>query len=136
MQNEGLGRVFTLVYIAISKPTGINMGSEAVRLQNVSKTYGKVLAVNRVSLAVQQGEFFTLLGASGSGKTTLLQLIGGFQIPDAGCIWIGGEDVSRLPAYRRNVHTVFQDYALFPHMSVFENVGYCLLYTSPSPRDS
>ncbi len=102
------------------------MGSEAVRLQNVSKTYGKVPAVNCVSLAVQQGEFFTLLGASGSGKTTLLRLIGGFQIPDTGCIWIGGEDVSCLPAYRRNVHTVFQDYALFPHLSVYENVGYAL----------
>lgn len=102
------------------------MGSEAVRLQDVSKTYGKVPAVNRISLTVQQGEFFTLLGASGSGKTTLLRLIGGFQIPDTGCIWIGGEDVSRLPAYRRNVHTVFQDYALFPHLSVYENVGYAL----------
>ena len=102
------------------------MGSIAVRLENVSKTYGKVSAVNGVSLTVQQGEFFTLLGASGSGKTTLLRLIGGFQSPDTGCIWIGGEDVSRLPAYRRNVHTVFQDYALFPHMSVFENVGYAL----------
>jgi spermidine/putrescine transport system ATP-binding protein len=110
------------------------MGSEAVRLQNVSKTYGKLPAVNRVSLAVQQGEFFTLLGASGSGKTTLLRLIGGFQIPDTGCIWIGGEDVSRLPAYRRNVHTVFQDYALFPHMSVFENVGYALK-VKRSPKD-
>ena len=102
------------------------METIAVRLENVSKTYGKVSAINRISLTVQQGEFFTLLGASGSGKTTLLQLIGGFQSPDTGCIWIGGEDVSRLPAYRRNVHTVFQDYALFPHMSVFENVGYAL----------
>lgn len=111
------------------------MGSIAVKLENVSKTYGKVSAVNRVSLTVQQGEFFTLLGASGSGKTTLLRLIGGFQVPDTGSIWIGGEDVSSLPAYRRNVHTVFQDYALFPHMSVFENVGYALkVKRSPDPE--
>ena len=110
------------------------METIAVRLENVSKTYGKVSAINRISLTVQQGEFFTLLGASGSGKTTLLQLIGGFQSPDTGCIWIGGEDVSRLPAYRRNVHTVFQDYALFPHMSVFENVGYALK-AKKSPLD-
>lgn len=97
-----------------------------VALENVSKIYGKVQAVQTVSLDVQQGEFFTLLGASGSGKTTLLRLIGGFETPDTGCICIGGKDVSRLPAYKRNVHTVFQDYALFPHLSVFENVAYAL----------
>ena len=97
-----------------------------VALENVSKIYGKVQAVQSVSLDVQQGEFFTLLGASGSGKTTLLRLIGGFETPDTGCIYIGGKDVSRLPAYKRNVHTVFQDYALFPHLSVFENVAYAL----------
>ena len=97
-----------------------------VALENVSKVYGKVQAVQSVNLDVQQGEFFTLLGASGSGKTTLLRLIGGFETPDTGCIYIGGKDVSRLPAYRRNVHTVFQDYALFPHLSVFDNVAYAL----------
>lgn len=97
-----------------------------VALENVSKIYGKVQAVQSVNLDVQQGEFFTLLGASGSGKTTLLRLIGGFETPETGCIYIGGKDVSRLPAYRRNVHTVFQDYALFPHLSVFENVAYAL----------
>jgi spermidine/putrescine ABC transporter ATP-binding subunit len=97
-----------------------------VALENVSKIYSKVQAVQSVSLDVRQGEFFTLLGASGSGKTTLLRLIGGFETPDTGCIYIGGKDVSYLPAYRRNVHTVFQDYALFPHLSVFENVAYAL----------
>ena len=102
------------------------MELEAVKLQEVSKAYGKVQAVKSVSLAVQRGEFFTILGASGSGKTTLLRLIGGFEIPDIGSVWIGGEDVSRLSAYRRNVHTVFQDYALFPHLSVFDNVGFSL----------
>lgn len=102
------------------------MEAEVVRLQEVSKAYGIVQAVNSVSLAVHRGEFFTLLGASGSGKTSLLRLIGGFEIPDSGRVWIGGQDVSRLPAYRRNVHTVFQDYALFSHLSVFENVGFSL----------
>lgn len=110
------------------------MKTEAVRLDDVSKAYGKVQAVKSVSLTVQQGEFFTLLGASGSGKTTLLRLVGGFETPDTGCVWIGGKDVSLLPAYRRNVHTVFQDYALFPHLSVFENVGYALQVVR-SPKD-
>jgi len=98
----------------------------AVQLEQVSKTYDTVQAVKEVTLTVNQGEFFTLLGASGCGKTTLLRLIGGFEIPNSGKIWIGNQDVSRLPAYRRNVHTVFQDYALFPHLSVFENVGFSL----------
>lgn len=98
----------------------------AVRLEQVSKNYGAVQAVKEVSLVVNQGEFFTLLGASGCGKTTLLRLIGGFEIPNSGKVWIGDRDVSRLPAYRRNVHTVFQDYALFPHLSVFENIGFSL----------
>jgi spermidine/putrescine transport system ATP-binding protein len=108
---------------AVGKPL-VNVAQ--VALENVSKAYGKVQAVQSVKLDVKQGEFFTLLGASGSGKTTLLRLIGGFETPDRGCIYIGGKDVSRSPAYRRNVHTVFQDYALFPHLSVFENVAYAL----------
>lgn len=98
----------------------------AVTLQQVSKTYGTVQAVKQISLTVNQGEFFTLLGASGCGKTTLLRLIGGFEIPNSGKIWIGNQDVSHSPAYRRNVHTVFQDYALFPHLSVFENISFSL----------
>ncbi len=102
------------------------MNTVAVKLEQVSKSYGTVQAVKEVSLTVNQGEFFTLLGASGCGKTTLLRLIGGFEVPNSGKIWIGDRDVSRLPAYRRNVHTVFQDYALFPHLSVFENVGFSL----------
>jgi putative spermidine/putrescine transport system ATP-binding protein len=85
-----------------------------------------VLAVDGVDLDVHQGEFFTLLGPSGSGKTTLLRLIAGFEHADAGRIELGGADVTSLPPYARQTNTVFQDYALFPHMSVAENIGYGL----------
>jgi spermidine/putrescine transport system ATP-binding protein len=102
------------------------MTEAAIRLESVSKVYGTVQAVKAVNLTVYEGEFFSLLGASGSGKTTLLRLIGGFEVPDSGSIWLGRENISRLPAHRRNIHTVFQDYALFPHLSVAENVGYPL----------
>jgi putative spermidine/putrescine transport system ATP-binding protein len=98
----------------------------AVRLDGVRKAYGDVVAVDGVDLAIKAGEFFTLLGPSGSGKTTTLRLIAGFERPDAGRIELGGVDVSGLPPYARDVNTVFQDYALFPHMSVAENVAYGL----------
>lgn len=98
----------------------------AVELQEVWKTYGPVVAVQGVSLSLQAGEFFTLLGASGSGKTSLLRLIGGFERADRGQIRLDGEDVTGRPAYQRPVHTVFQDYALFPHLNVAENVGFAL----------
>ena len=101
-----------------------------VSLDRVSKIYGsgqkEVYAVRDVTLAVQPGEFFSLLGSSGSGKTTTLRLIGGFEIPEYGQVFIGGEDVTTLPPYRRAVHTVFQSYALFPHMTVAENIAYPL----------
>ncbi len=90
------------------------------------KTYGDVVAVDDVDLQVGEGEFFTLLGPSGSGKTTTLRMIAGFEQPDAGTIRLGGEDVTHRPPYSRDVNTVFQDYALFPHMTVAENVGYGL----------
>jgi putative spermidine/putrescine transport system ATP-binding protein len=90
------------------------------------KTYGAVVAVDDVDLHVHEGEFFTLLGPSGSGKTTTLRLIAGFEQPDSGTIRLGGEDVTHRPPYARDVNTVFQDYALFPHMTVAENVGYGL----------
>ncbi len=102
------------------------MNPGAVSLKTVSKTYGAVQAVQTASLEILPGEFFTLLGASGSGKTSLLRLIGGFELANSGQIWVGGTDVTQLPPYRRPVHTVFQDYALFPHLSVFENVGFPL----------
>jgi putative spermidine/putrescine transport system ATP-binding protein len=90
------------------------------------KTYGSVVAVDGIDLRVRDGEFFTLLGPSGSGKTTTLRMIAGFERPDAGTVRLGGEDITDAPPYSRDVNTVFQDYALFPHMTVAENVGYGL----------
>jgi putative spermidine/putrescine transport system ATP-binding protein len=92
----------------------------------VRKSYGDVLAVAGVDLVIRPGEFFTMLGPSGSGKTTLLRLIAGFERPDAGRIELGGRDVTGVPPYARDVNTVFQDYALFPHMTVSQNIEYGL----------
>ncbi len=97
-----------------------------VRLTGIRKTYGDVVAVDRVDLEIPAGEFFTLLGPSGSGKTTTLRLIAGFERPDEGRIELGGADVTNRAPYERDVNTVFQDYALFPHMTVAENVAYGL----------
>jgi putative spermidine/putrescine transport system ATP-binding protein len=97
-----------------------------VRLDGVRKTYGDVVAVDHVDLEIEAGEFFTLLGPSGSGKTTTLRLIAGFERPDSGRIELSGSDVTDAAPYERDVNTVFQDYALFPHMSVADNVGYGL----------
>ena len=105
--------------------------SAAVSLDRVSCTFGTgpqaVHAVDGVDLEIGAGEFFTLLGPSGSGKTTVLRMIGGFTLPTAGRIFIGGQDMSQQPPYVRPVNTVFQDYALFPHMSVRDNVAYPLM---------
>ena len=98
----------------------------AVRLDRVSRRFGDVAALDAVSLDVADGEFFSLLGPSGSGKTTCLRLIAGFDRPDSGTIELHGVGAAGVPAYARDVNTVFQDYALFPHMSVAENVGYGL----------
>jgi putative spermidine/putrescine transport system ATP-binding protein len=97
-----------------------------VRLVGVRKTYGDVVAVDHVDLEIEPGEFFTLLGPSGSGKTTTLRLIAGFERPDAGRVELSGVDVTNRAPYERDVNTVFQDYALFPHMTVAENVAYGL----------
>jgi putative spermidine/putrescine transport system ATP-binding protein len=97
-----------------------------VRLVGVRKTYGDVVAVDHVDLEIEAGEFFTLLGPSGSGKTTTLRLIAGFEQPDSGHVELHGVDVTGHAPYERDVNTVFQDYALFPHMTVAENVGYGL----------
>ena len=97
-----------------------------VSVEGVRKTYGDVVAVDHVDLKVGDGEFFTLLGPSGSGKTTTLRIIAGFERPDEGRVTIGGTDITGEPPYSRPVNTVFQDYALFPHMTVAENVGYGL----------
>ncbi len=95
-----------------------------VRLLGVTKKYGDQAAVDNVTLEVRRGEFFTMLGPSGSGKTTTLRLISGFERLDSGAVEIDGVDVAQTPPFMRNVNTVFQDYALFPHMSVMENVAY------------
>ena len=97
-----------------------------VRLTGIRKTYGDVVAVDRVDLEIPAGEFFTLLGPSGSGKTTTLRLISGFERPDEGRVELAGADVTNRAPYERDVNTVFQDYALFPHMTVAENVAYGL----------
>jgi len=99
------------------------------------KTYGDVVAVDCLSLEVRAGEFFTLLGPSGSGKTTTLRAIAGFELPDSGRIELHGEDVTRRAPYERPVNTVFQDYALFPHMSVLENVAYGLRVSGVGKRE-
>src|SRR3954453_8087999 len=101
-------------------------GSHDIRLVDLAKRYGDVRAVDGVDLEVRRGEFFTMLGPSGSGKTTTLRLIAGFELPDGGRVELAGADVSRVPPYARDVNTVFQDYALFPHMTVAENVAYGL----------
>jgi len=97
-----------------------------IRIVGVRKRYGEVAAVDGVDLDVARGEFFTMLGPSGSGKTTTLRMIAGFERPDEGRIELGGTDVSRRPPFDRPVNTVFQDYALFPHMTVQQNVEYGL----------
>jgi putative spermidine/putrescine transport system ATP-binding protein len=97
-----------------------------VRLVGVCKTYGDVVAVGGIDLEIEPGEFFTLLGPSGSGKTTTLRLIAGFERPDEGRVELHGRDVTRVAPYERDVNTVFQDYALFPHMTVAQNVAYGL----------
>jgi putative spermidine/putrescine transport system ATP-binding protein len=97
-----------------------------VRITGLRKTYGAVVAVDSVDLEIGRGEFFTMLGPSGSGKTTTLRMIAGFERPDAGTIELGGVDVSGMPPFDRDVNTVFQDYALFPHMNVQQNVEYGL----------
>ena len=89
-----------------------------IRLRGIRKSYGDVVAVAGIDLEIARGEFFTMLGPSGSGKTTTLRMIAGFELPDAGTIELGGRDVGDLPPYDREVNTVFQDYALFPHMTV------------------
>jgi len=102
-------------------------GVPDISVRGLTKRYGDVIAVDAIDLDIAPGEFFTMLGPSGSGKTTTLRMIAGFEIPDEGTIELAGEDVSRLPAYDRPVNTVFQDYALFPHMTVRQNVEYGLM---------
>src|SRR5207244_12586224 len=115
-----------------SSPAGVDV---AVGMSSVRKTYGDVVAVDDLSLAVNAGEFFTLLGPSGSGKTTTLRVIAGFEPADSGSVELHGVDVTKSPPYQRPVNTVFQDYALFPHMSVLDNVAYGLRVRGVGKRE-
>jgi spermidine/putrescine transport system ATP-binding protein len=98
----------------------------AVRLENVTKEFKGMMAVDDLTLELAQGEFFALLGPSGCGKTTTLRMVGGFEQPTSGKIYLGGEDITWTPPYKRDVNTVFQSYALFPHLTVFDNVAFGL----------
>jgi len=98
--------------------------TSAIEFRAVSRVFGEVRAVDDVSFAIEPGEFFAMLGPSGSGKTSCLRLVAGFDAPDRGEVLLDGQDVSAVPPYDRNVNTVFQDYALFPHMTVLQNVAY------------
>ena len=107
----------------------------AVRLQGLVKKYGEVTAVDGIDLEIREGEFFSMLGPSGSGKTTTLRMIAGFELPTAGRVELHGRDVTSVAPFERDVNTVFQDYALFPHMTVGENVGYGLVVRKvPKPE--
>ena len=111
------------------------MKGSDVAIEGVSKSFGDFRALNKVSLAIQKGEFFSLLGPSGCGKTTLLRIIAGFESPDSGAVTFDGRDILPLPPNRRPANTVFQNYALFPHLSVFENVAFPLrLKKNPGAR--
>ncbi|NQD37286.1 ABC transporter ATP-binding protein [Permianibacter sp. IMCC34836] len=107
----------------------------AIEFHGVVRQFGDVRAVDNVSFAVREGEFFSMLGPSGSGKTTCLRLVAGFELPDSGQIVIAGKDVSGVPPYQRNVNTVFQDYALFPHLSILDNVAYGLMVKGVNRRE-
>jgi len=111
------------------------MTAPALRFEHVSRHFGDVKAVDNVNLAIEDGEFFSMLGPSGSGKTTCLRMIAGFDRPTSGNIFLYGQDVSDLPPYERNVNTVFQDYALFPHMTVQDNIAYGLMIKGVSKKD-
>ncbi|QAY67563.1 ABC transporter ATP-binding protein [Paenibacillus protaetiae] len=104
----------------------MNIAEPHIRITNVSKSFGSFAALHGISLDIPSGSFTTLLGPSGCGKTTLLRLIAGFDEPDSGDIWIEGAKVNGLPPFRRNTPLVFQEYALFPHMTVFDNIAYGL----------
>ena len=103
------------------------MTTPAIQFDQVSRHFGEVKAVNNADLEIRDGEFFSMLGPSGSGKTTCLRMIAGFDRPTAGHIYLYGQDVSDLPPYERDVNTVFQDYALFPHMTIDDNIAYGLM---------
>lgn len=111
---------------AISQESWISDEEPIVRIDKVTKTFGSTYAVDGISLTIQRGEFFSLLGASGCGKSTLLRMLAGFEIPTEGRIYIDGQDITHVPPYLRPINMMFQSYALFPHMSVAQNIAYGL----------
>ena len=113
--------------------SGVSSGAEPnsiraslLSIRNVAKSFGRNAVLRNISLEIAEGEFLTILGESGSGKTTLLRIVAGFESASAGELWMGEERLDRQPPYRRRVNTVFQSYALFPHLTVEQNVGYGL----------
>jgi ABC-type Fe3+/spermidine/putrescine transport system ATPase subunit len=106
-----------------------------VSLESITKHYGNVKAVDDVTLEISEHEFVTLLGPSGSGKTTLLMILAGFVVPDKGVVHIEGKDITQIAPYRRNIGMVFQNYALFPHMTVYDNIAYPLKMRRISRRE-
>ena len=102
------------------------MSKHLIDLKNITKTYDDTDVLKDINLYIRDGEFLTLLGPSGCGKTTMLRLIAGFTLPDNGQILVDGKDISGVPPYRRQVNTVFQKYALFPHLNVFDNIAFGL----------
>jgi putative spermidine/putrescine transport system ATP-binding protein len=130
---RGVDRLTDAAVAMADEPASVD--GVAVSLEHVVKRFGDVIAVDGVDLQVREGEFFSMLGPSGSGKTTCLRMIAGFEQPTEGRILLGGTDVSGLPPYQRDVNTVFQDYALFPHMTVAQNVAYGLMIRKVSKAD-
>src|ERR1700689_713166 len=112
-------------------PTDATAKSTLLSIRNVAKSFGKNVVLREISLEIAEGEFLTILGESGSGKTTLLRIVAGFESASSGELWMGGERLDHQPPYRRRVNTVFQSYALFPHLSVEENVAYGLPVAKP-----
>src|SRR3954464_4959894 len=110
-------------------------GEADIHLEGVTKRFGDAVAVDDLTLSIERGAFYALLGPSGCGKTTTLRMIGGFEDPSAGTIYLGGQAVTDLPPYRRDVNTVFQSYALFPHLSVERNVAFGLERRKVSKAD-
>ena len=122
-----------------NQPVPLAYGGErapsAVRLEGVTKRFGEVVAVDGIDLEIGDGEFFSMLGPSGSGKTTTLRMIAGFELPTEGAIKLHGRNVTGVPPFDRDVNTVFQDYALFPHMTVGDNVAYGLVVGGVAPAE-
>jgi|SRR5690554_973033 len=112
----------------------IETNKNLIELVNVSKTYDNTDALKAINLYIRRNEFLTLLGPSGCGKTTTLRLIGGFEAPDSGKILFAGKKINNLPPYKRRVNTVFQKYALFPHMNVYENIAFGLKIKKITPE--